>query len=366
MATGITRDDVWQAADALLMEGARPTIERIRQKMGRGSPNTVGPHLDGWFRGLGQRLEPAGGEAGKGALPAAVAALAAQFWQAARQAARAEHAQEAAALQEEHRQARARLDEETTRLEQRAEQMVRREQDQQEAFVLLKSQLQAANARGKALEDALQQAQERLAELTAQQGRANQQLATLANQLEAERARHAQERAAADERSRTQEKRWLMELDSARELAKRQAQQHEQASKAAEARIQEESRAVRALGEELRQGRDALARAQADMQASRAAAEAGALTIGTLQEQVRQLLHAQEQHQLELARREEGWREQTGLQQDQTRALQAQIAQLLQQLDDRNAELLELRKPLPASSSTVRKGRGGRQSGPQP
>ena len=50
---GIRETDVWDAADALLLEGARPTIERIRQKAGRGSPNTVGPYLDTWFKGLG-------------------------------------------------------------------------------------------------------------------------------------------------------------------------------------------------------------------------------------------------------------------------------------------------------------------------
>ena len=40
---GIQEDDVWGAADALLAEGLRPTIERVRQKIGRGSPNTVSP-----------------------------------------------------------------------------------------------------------------------------------------------------------------------------------------------------------------------------------------------------------------------------------------------------------------------------------
>jgi hypothetical protein len=43
MARGITENDVWTASDALLLEGARPTIERVRQKIGRGSPNTVSP-----------------------------------------------------------------------------------------------------------------------------------------------------------------------------------------------------------------------------------------------------------------------------------------------------------------------------------
>ena len=47
MPRGIDQDDVWKAADALLIEGARPTIERIRQKIGRGSPNTVSPSCRG-------------------------------------------------------------------------------------------------------------------------------------------------------------------------------------------------------------------------------------------------------------------------------------------------------------------------------
>jgi hypothetical protein len=57
MARGITENDVWTASDALLLEGARPTIERVRQKIGRGSPNTVSPYLDTWFKSLGTRIK---------------------------------------------------------------------------------------------------------------------------------------------------------------------------------------------------------------------------------------------------------------------------------------------------------------------
>jgi hypothetical protein len=53
---GVQHDDVWAAADALIAEGLRPTIERVRQKIGRGSPNTVSPMLEGWFATLGPRL----------------------------------------------------------------------------------------------------------------------------------------------------------------------------------------------------------------------------------------------------------------------------------------------------------------------
>src|SRR5688572_4170232 len=53
---GIQEQDVWGAADALLAEGLRPTIERVRQKIGRGSPNTVSPMPERWFASLGQRI----------------------------------------------------------------------------------------------------------------------------------------------------------------------------------------------------------------------------------------------------------------------------------------------------------------------
>ncbi|QNP49000.1 DNA-binding protein [Diaphorobacter aerolatus] len=50
-------EDVWAAADAVLDRGERPTIERIRLQMGRGSPNTVGPMLDSWYAALAKRLK---------------------------------------------------------------------------------------------------------------------------------------------------------------------------------------------------------------------------------------------------------------------------------------------------------------------
>src|SRR4030095_17010650 len=53
---GIRPQDVFDAADRLLAEGLRPTIERVRQKIGRGSPNTVSPMLERWFASLGAWL----------------------------------------------------------------------------------------------------------------------------------------------------------------------------------------------------------------------------------------------------------------------------------------------------------------------
>ena len=44
---GITREQVWQAADQLKGEGDDPTIEKIRARIG-GSPNTVHKHFREW------------------------------------------------------------------------------------------------------------------------------------------------------------------------------------------------------------------------------------------------------------------------------------------------------------------------------
>src|SRR5882757_7386702 len=55
-APRISQTDVFRAADELLLEGHRPTIDRVRMRLGRGSPNTINDHLDAWWAKLGSRL----------------------------------------------------------------------------------------------------------------------------------------------------------------------------------------------------------------------------------------------------------------------------------------------------------------------
>ncbi|HNB47166.1 MAG TPA: DNA-binding protein, partial [Burkholderiaceae bacterium] len=84
MGRGITEQDVWKAADALLIEGSRPTIERVRLKIGRGSPNTVSPHLETWFARLGARIaDPQAFRAPEPLAPEPVRELAQQLWSTA-------------------------------------------------------------------------------------------------------------------------------------------------------------------------------------------------------------------------------------------------------------------------------------------
>ena len=75
---GITQSDVSHAADSLLRSGERPTIEKIRAKLGRGSPNTINPMLDAWWKTLSARLDA--GPAALHRLPETVAHVAEALW----------------------------------------------------------------------------------------------------------------------------------------------------------------------------------------------------------------------------------------------------------------------------------------------
>src|SRR2546427_9862217 len=61
-APRIREEDVRQAADALLLDGGRPTVERVRSRLGRGSPNTIALFLDRWWAQLGARLRDLPGQ----------------------------------------------------------------------------------------------------------------------------------------------------------------------------------------------------------------------------------------------------------------------------------------------------------------
>jgi chromosome segregation ATPase len=88
--TGVTQVDVDGAADALLLSGERPTVERIRAALGRGSPNNVGRLLETWWQGVGIRLSAANARLVLPHAPEAVAKLAEQWWELALTAGRAE------------------------------------------------------------------------------------------------------------------------------------------------------------------------------------------------------------------------------------------------------------------------------------
>lgn len=231
---GIQQDDVWGAADALIAEGLRPTIERVRLKIGRGSPNTVSPMLEAWFATLGQRLGVTDIQSGAGELPPSVLKAAAELWNTAQLSAQEDAARVFTA-------ARDALDSEQASL--RAQEMDLRRQEQ------------VLNERQIALNEALNTARSQIADLSerfngsiaslAQRDRRindlHSQLSDLEKLRDAERQQkdeesknHVDERRRLEERAVASERRLLVELDRERQEIKRSKAAFSEAEKSAD------------------------------------------------------------------------------------------------------------------------------------
>jgi chromosome segregation ATPase len=211
---GVQQHDVNVAADALLAERARPTVERVRMKLGRGSPNTVGPLLETWFASLATRLGVRSDEhPDKGATPPALRQALHDVWAEALASA---HTEAAAGMAQE----RAQLSEEISALELARAELQRGEAELTARGAAMQQTLELATAR-------LQEKAGQLEDLRAQLAQARASLARLVEERDAERRRlDAQTEAACQERDRLQarenstERRLLEEVDRARQEAK--------------------------------------------------------------------------------------------------------------------------------------------------
>ena len=219
---GIQEQDVYQAADALIAEGLRPTIERVRQKIGRGSPNTVSPLLDAWFGTLSARLglDGAAKEEG-GQLPEPVQQAAILLWDTALSSAR----QEATQALEHNRQS---LDAERTALAQQIadfehhrQALAARQLACDEALQMARSQLEEKNARLEAAGIRLQRQEREIDELHEKLKIREQEREAGLRRSEEEAQRHAQERLRLEARAAANERRLLQDLDREREDTKR-------------------------------------------------------------------------------------------------------------------------------------------------
>lgn len=177
---GITQQDVWQAADALLLEGERPTVEKIRNRVGHGSPNTIGPLLDGWFKSLGGRIKDPLAFRAPPVVPDPVTQAATQFWEIALEAARAVCAAEVAAEQALLSKTRAELEQQRESLHQeklRQEAIVQAQNQLLESLQdQLATALRAADENKAMFAEQLRQAQQRLAAREAESAKLSAQL----------------------------------------------------------------------------------------------------------------------------------------------------------------------------------------------
>ncbi len=107
MPHGITQEQVDEAADGLLQAGERPTVEKVRAKLGTGSPNTITRMLDAWRLGLSERLKAANALP---SLPDDVSQAMSALWDHAVQHARGHARQEVQAERDALQQSRTALD----------------------------------------------------------------------------------------------------------------------------------------------------------------------------------------------------------------------------------------------------------------
>ncbi|TAL65862.1 MAG: DNA-binding protein [Burkholderiaceae bacterium] len=225
---GVSQEQIDATADALLLEQKRPTVDRIRAHLGTGSPNTIGPMLDNWFRSLGARVadiappDPAGPVDPSAperprpvdGTPLAVRQAVRSIWDAslleARQAAQKELHDEIA----------------------RVAGLQKALEDEQMALEASRSALlenaRQSTIRAEQLAEQLRTAQERLGRAEAVAAEQQERGEQLRTQLEEQRrSSHEQalaqaqeftrERAVADERHAANERRHLQEIDRARQ-----------------------------------------------------------------------------------------------------------------------------------------------------
>ena len=238
---GIQEAQVWEAADALLREGLRPTIERVRQRLGGGSPNTVSPMLERWFATLGKRLEGrseslADSEARQ--LPLAVVQSAQQVWEIARREAEQMQIQQSEASRRE-------LELERAALLQRETELRQRESSLEES----RSRLEEALAGSRHAVDAMQ------AQMNAQQQESTRLLSE--SDLEVRRLRKALQEALAS-RAATREKA-EMELRSRQRLSEEAEERHIAHERRLLSEIDRERVAARQAAAELAKERQARA-----------------------------------------------------------------------------------------------------------
>lgn len=232
---GVQQEDVWAAADQLVADGLRPTIERVRLKIGRGSPNTVSPILDAWFATLGARLgvtddkKPTVGE-----LPAPVRQMMSKLWETALLSAQS-------VAEQGLSQAQQTLAAERTAIELRAADLVSREQGLQERQSAQDEVLQIARNQVADLTSRLEQSQalthRRDTEIDALQLKLSDlEMQRVTDQRRSEEVikHHAEERRQREERATITERRLMTELDRERQETKHLKLNLQQAAQQAE------------------------------------------------------------------------------------------------------------------------------------
>jgi len=161
----VAQMDVDRAADALLRQGQRPSIEKLRAALG-GSPNTLGPCLDDWWRRLAARVHVGAGAFER--LPGSLAQIAEAFFlhaiEEARRTARREEQRERSALVREQHDVAVR----SHVLSLREQELQGRLQERERTLEALELQLRDQSLMLRKMQTARDMAEQRLSELLAE------------------------------------------------------------------------------------------------------------------------------------------------------------------------------------------------------
>lgn len=233
MARGITEADVLEAADALLTRGERPTIERVRQELGRGSPNTVNRHLDAWWTSLAQRVQGRSGST----LPASLLELCGRLYAEVCQQAQAE-AQAALNLGDE------RLRAALADLEAEKNALLLARAGATAASDKLAAELTALRNRNEALAGEKAQLQGEIERLASSAAQATADAKASGAALEATQVKHQAEVQRIRGQWEGNEKRWLDEIGHLRDDAKRLRGEHDAQVKALRDQIKAADRSL--------------------------------------------------------------------------------------------------------------------------
>ena len=235
-ARGVQTEDVWAAADDLIGDGLRPTIERVRLKLGRGSPNTVSPMLDAWFATLGARLGATNDKKTQiGELPATVQQAATKLWETALLSAQG-------VAEQGLLQAQQTLAAERSAIMQQAADLASRELGLKERQSAQDEVLQIARGQIDDLLSRLEQSQASTSKRDAEIDALHLKLSDLEMQRVTDQRRsedvvkqHAEERRQLEERATLTERRLMTELDRERQESKRFKLSLQQSEQRAEA-----------------------------------------------------------------------------------------------------------------------------------
>ena len=270
----ISAPDVFQAADHLLLEGHRPTIDRVRMRLGRGSPNTIQEHLDVWWAHLGSRLRDVPGREFP-EVPERVARALQGLWNEALDSAQESLGNIISTREQSVAVRESALDAREHQFTDQERAAAVRAAALEESAALVRDQLLAANQRAERLERSLEAREIECTRLQARIDVLDADSTDLRSKLDAAATAHYAERTTLEERHAATEARWLNEVDRARQSIKDSAREQDRQHKELRAQVGQ----LQSQRDELKQ----------DLQASRAELRAATITRTRLEKRFKAL-----------------------------------------------------------------------------